>query len=88
MNLNLTVLIQNNLSKIKNGADIIYLDEYESTGTHWIALYENAENVTYLDSFGVEHVPKEVTNSLEISNTYRIQAYGLITYGDFLYWIY
>ena len=35
-----------------NGAYIINLDEYESIGTHWIALYVNAENITYFDSFG------------------------------------
>ena len=37
---------------------LINLDEYESTGTNWIALYVNAKNVTYFDSFGVEHIPK------------------------------
>ena len=26
---------------------MINLDEYESIETHWIALYVNAENVTY-----------------------------------------
>ena len=29
-------------------------------GTHWIALRVIAENVTYFDSFGVEHIPKEI----------------------------
>ena len=33
-------------------------DEYESIGTHWIALYINADNVTYFDSFGVKRIPK------------------------------
>ena len=56
----------NILSKIKDGAFIINLDEYESIGTHWIALYVNAKNVTHFDSFGVEHIPKELKNSLEI----------------------
>ena len=32
------VYSRNNLSKIKDGAYIINLDEYESIGTHWIAL--------------------------------------------------
>ena len=49
----------NNSSKIKDGAYIINLDEYVSIGTHWIALYLNDENVTYFDSFGVEHIPKK-----------------------------
>ena len=29
---------------MKGGAYIINLDEYESIGTHWIALYANAKN--------------------------------------------
>ena len=41
------------LSKIKDGTNKKNLDEYESIGTHWIALYVNVENVTYFDSFGV-----------------------------------
>ena len=27
------------LTKIKNGANVINLDEYADIGTHWIALY-------------------------------------------------
>ena len=48
---------KNNLSKIKDGTYVINLDEYESIRTHWIALYVNDDNVTYFDSFGVEHIP-------------------------------
>ena len=51
---------RNNLTKIRDGTYIIDLDEYESIGTHWIALYVNAENLTYFDSFEVEHIPKEI----------------------------
>ena len=50
----------NNLSKMKSGAYKINLDEYESIWTHWIALYVNAENVTFFSSFGVEHIPNEI----------------------------
>ena len=46
--------------KIKNGAHVINLDEYSDVGTHWIALYVNNKNVTYFDSSGIAHVPKEV----------------------------
>ena len=48
---------KNNLSKIKDGTYVINLDEYESIRTHWIALHVNDNNVTYFDSFGVEHIP-------------------------------
>ena len=54
------VYSRNNLTKIKGAAYIINLDEYESIGTHWIALYVNDDNVTYFDSFGVEHISKEI----------------------------
>ena len=41
----------------------------------------NVENVTYFDSFGVEHIPKEIKkfilNKNIITNIYRIPAYGL-----------
>ena len=57
---------RNNLSKINNREYIINLDKSESIGTHWIALYMNASNVTYFDSFGVEYVSKILKNSLEI----------------------
>ena len=40
-------------------AYVINLDEYKSIGTHWIALYVNAENISYFDSFRVEHIPKK-----------------------------
>ena len=42
------VYSRNNLSKTKNGAYIIKLDENESVGTHWIALYVNDNNVMIL----------------------------------------
>ena len=50
------VYSRNNVTKIKDAAYVINLDEYESIGAHWIALYVNAENVTYFDNFGVNVV--------------------------------
>ena len=37
---------RNNLSKTKDGTYIINFAEYESIGTHWIALYVNVETAT------------------------------------------
>ena len=56
----IAVYSRNNLPKIKDGEYVINLDEYNSIGTHWMALYVNAKNVTYFDSFVAEHVPKEI----------------------------
>ena len=42
----------------------------------------NAENITYFDSFRVEHIPKEIRrfigNKNIITNIYRIKAYDSI----------
>ena len=51
---------KDNLPKIKNGAYIINLDEYSNIWTHWVALYMVNNDVNYFDSFGVEHIPKEL----------------------------
>ena len=76
---------RNNLAKIKNGPYVINLDEYKTIRTHWISWYVNAENVTDFDSFGVEHVPKEIKkvigNKNIITNIYRIQTYDSIMCG-------
>ena len=48
---------RSNLPKIKDET-YVNLDEYESIGTHWIALHVNDNNAIYFDSFGVEHIPK------------------------------
>ena len=81
------VYLRNNLPKIKDGAHVINLDEYKSTGTHWITLYVNNNNVTYFDSFGVEHIQKEIRkfigNKNIITNIYRIQACNSIMCGYF-----
>ena len=29
-------------------------------GTHWVVLYVRNNDATYFDSFGIEHIPKEV----------------------------
>ena len=80
------VYSRNNLSKIKNKTCIINLFE-ESIEIHWIALYANHNNVTYFDSLGVEHIPKEIKkfigNKTIITNIYRAQEYDSIMCGYF-----
>ena len=78
---------KNNLSKIKDGAYVLNLDEFKSIGTHWIALYVKNNNVTYFGSFKVEHIPKEIKkiigNKNIITNIYRIQSCSSIMCGYF-----
>ena len=76
------VYLRNNLPKIKNAAYAINLDEFKSTGSHWIALYVNGNSTTYFDSFVVQHIPKEtkelIGNKNIITNIYRTRAYKSI----------
>ena len=80
------VYSRDNLPKIKDGAYVINLDEYSDIGTHWVALYVH-NNATYFNSFGVEHIPKEIKtfiNNKNIkTNIFRIQAYDSIMCGYF-----
>ena len=79
------VYSRNNLPyKIKKGAYVINLDGYENTGTHWIALFVKPKYTVYFDSFGIEHISKEINkficNDIK-SNKFRIQAYDSIICG-------
>ena len=57
---------------------------YKSIGRQWIALYADADNILYFDSFGVEHIPKEIKkfigNKNIIANIYIYKIFVL----DFL----
>ena len=75
------------LKKIKDGVYVINLDEYKDTGTYWIALFCAKDEFIYFDSFGVEHIPKEIKrfiNNKNIkTNIFRIQANNSIMCGYF-----
>ena len=83
-------------SAVKNGVYVINPDEYHDIGTHWVALYVNIKIAIYFDSFGVEHIQKEIMKFFVrtsfglgsrlkkiITNIYRIQAYDSIMCGYF-----
>ena len=59
------VYSRDNLPKIKNGDYVINLDEYYNINTHWVALYAQDNDITYFDSFGVEHIPKEIRTFID-----------------------
>ena len=50
-------------------------------------MYVNNNDVTYFDSFGVEHIPKEIKTFIDnknvTTNIFRIQAYDSIMCGCF-----
>ena len=73
--------------KMKDGAYVINLDEHADTGTHWIALFCNRNEIVYFDSFGVEHIPEEIKDFIGIknikANTFRVQANNPVMCGYF-----
>ena len=87
MNLDLMVYIVEIICPIikKIGSYIIHLDEYSDIGTHWMALYLNNKTAVYFNSFGIEHIPKEVRVFIGdkdiIASIYRIQSYDSIMCG-------
>ena len=88
MNLGLMVFILEIIYLIKkNGAYVINLGEYSDIGTHWITLYALNKNVTYFDSFVVEHIPKEtkifINKSIFVTNIFRVQTYDSVMCGYF-----
>ena len=69
-------------NNINDGAYKINVDEYSDIGTHWVALYVKNNDLTYFDSFGVEHIPKEIKEFIKNrnikTNIFRTQAYDSI----------
>ena len=69
----------NLFAEIKDGAYIINPNEYSDIGTYWVALHVSNNDVTYFDSFAVEHIPKEIktfiSNKNINTNIFRIQAH-------------
>ena len=82
------VYSRNNLSKkIKDGVNVINLDEYADVGTHWIALFCKRNEIVYFDSFRVEHVSEEIKEFIRKknikANIFRLQANNSIACGYF-----
>ena len=70
--------LKNNLPKTRDGAYVINFDAFKSIVTHWINLSANGNNIIYFDSFGAEHISKEIKefagNKNVIKNIHRIQV--------------
>ena len=79
------VYSRDNLPKLEDETYVINLNDYTDIGSHWVALYLQNNGVTYFDSFGVEHIPKEIKTFVGDKNVktysksiFRIQAYDSI----------
>ena len=83
---------RNNLpNKIKKGAYVINLDEYKNTGTYWVSLFVKPKYTVYFDSFGVEHIPKEINKFIgnkKLKQVYLECKRTIQSCADILYRIY
>ena len=82
-------------NKIKDETYVINLDEYSDIGTGWVALYVKNIDVTYFDSFGVDHIPNEIKAFIDRTSSsashhknlmvkiFKIQTYESIMRGYF-----
>ena len=68
-------------------AYVINIDEYSDIRIHWVAFYVHNDDVTYFDSFGVEHISKGIKAFIDNknikTNISRIQAFDSIMCGYF-----
>ena len=70
---------------------IVNFDEYADEGTHWVALFCNKSEIIYFHSFGVEHIPEEIKEFIDlplqnkniIANIFRLQANDSVICGYF-----
>ena len=65
----------NNFSKkIKDETYLINLDNYANAGTQWIALYIIDNDAIHFDSFGVEEIPKEMSQQIFLEYKHIVQS--------------
>ena len=73
--------------KIKYGGYVINLYEYKDVETHWIVLFFKKSKTVYFNSFGVEHIPEEIKESVRNKNIkasiFRVQANNSVMCGHF-----
>ena len=79
------VFSRENLSRIKDGAYRINLDDKKSKETHWVLLFIDGNTAVYFDSFGIEYIPQEVLSKIQdkciTHSIFRIQDDGYIMCG-------
>ena len=51
------VFSKDKVSRIKNGAYVINLDDKQSKSIHCVSLFIERNTAVYFDSFGIEYIP-------------------------------
>ena len=68
---------RNKLTRIKDVAHVINLDDKKSKGTHWASLCIDKSTATHFDYLGIEYIPQELLKNIKDNsisqNIFRIQ---------------
>ena len=56
---------RDNLARIKDGADVINLDNKQSKETHWLSSFFDKNAAVYFDFFGIEYISQEVLSKIK-----------------------
>ena len=71
------VFLKGNLSRIKDRANVINLNDKQSKSTPWVSLVIDRSTALYFDSFRIEYIPQELLNKIKdksiTRNILRIQ---------------
>ena len=50
---------------MKDGPNVINLNDKQSKGKHWVSLFIDRNVVVYFDSFGIECIPQMVLSKIK-----------------------
>ena len=57
---------------------VINLHDKQSKETHWVSLFIDRNTAVYFDSFGIEYIPKEVSNKIKDKSITTYLEYNLM----------
>ena len=60
------VVSRDNLPRIKDRVYAINLDDKQSERTPWVSLFIDRNMVVFFDSVGVEYIPEDVLNKINL----------------------
>ena len=53
------VFLRNIISRIKDGVCVVNLNDKNGKGRQWVSSFIDVNTAVYLDSFGIEYIPKD-----------------------------
>ena len=72
------VFLRNIISRIKDGVCVVNLNDKNGKGRQWVSSFIDVNTAVYLDSFGIEYIPKDKSVT---RNIFGIQSNDFIKCG-------